>query len=102
MTAAAGVAVGAAQRDLAELTAAGIIRREVEGRQVYFRANASCPVFAELQSILRKTAVRLDAAAAATKPGQNPSTSSKSSATRPAVPRGLTPPNPAFVWMTRR
>jgi len=46
---------GAVQRELKNLTDAGIIIREVQGRQVYYRANARCPVFDELKSIVRKT-----------------------------------------------
>ena len=46
---------GAVQRELKHLTDAGIIIREVQGRQVYYRANARCPVFDELKSIVRKT-----------------------------------------------
>jgi hypothetical protein len=99
LTSAAGVAVGAAQRELAELTAAGIIRREAEGRQVYFQANSACPVFTELRSILRKTAVA-SAADAEPEAAEAPSPS-KGAASRPAA-RMSPPPNPAFVWMTRR
>jgi len=33
----------------------GIIIREVQGRQVYYRANERCPIFNELKSIVRKT-----------------------------------------------
>lgn len=99
LTTAAGVAVGAAQRELAELTAAGIIRREVEGRQVYFRANSACPVFTELQSILRKTAGGdvVGPSTAAEAPSR-----SKASGSQPAPARVSPAPNPAFVWMTRR
>ena len=45
---------GAVQRELKTLTDAGIILREVKGRQVYYRANEKCPVFSELKSISRK------------------------------------------------
>jgi predicted nucleotidyltransferase len=48
--------VGAVQRELGRLTKAGILRRTVRGHQVYFRANADCPVFTELMSIVAKTA----------------------------------------------
>jgi predicted nucleotidyltransferase len=47
--------LGAAQRELAQLTAAGILERQVRGRQVFFRANRACPIFAELASIVVKT-----------------------------------------------
>ncbi len=46
------VGLGAAQREMKTLTEAGIIRREVQGRQVYYQANMQCPVFAELKSLL--------------------------------------------------
>jgi predicted nucleotidyltransferase len=46
---------GTVQRELKNLTDAGIIIREVQGRQVYYRANARCPIFDELKSIVRKT-----------------------------------------------
>jgi predicted nucleotidyltransferase len=46
---------GTVQRELKNLTDAGIITREVQGRQVYYRANEKCPLFNELKSIVRKT-----------------------------------------------
>ena len=46
---------GAVQRELEALCGAGLLRREVRGRHVYFRANRDSPIFAELQSILAKT-----------------------------------------------
>jgi len=46
---------GTVQRELKNLTDAGIIIREVQGRQVYYRANDHCPIFDELKSIVRKT-----------------------------------------------
>ena len=46
---------GTVQRELKNLTETGIIIREVQGRQVYYRANAQCPIFNELMSIVRKT-----------------------------------------------
>ncbi len=46
---------GTVQRELKNLTDTGIITREVQGRQVYYRANAQCPIFNELMSIVRKT-----------------------------------------------
>ena len=50
-----GGGVGAVQRELKQLVAAGIIRREVRGRQVYFQANPDCPIFDELKSLMAKT-----------------------------------------------
>jgi len=43
---------GAVQRELKNLTDAGIILREVQGRQVYYQANRNCPIFNELQGIV--------------------------------------------------
>ncbi len=54
---AAGGGVGAIQRELRELTAAGILRRVVHGRHVYFQANHDCPVFEELRAVVLKTFV---------------------------------------------
>ena len=55
-----GAAQGAVQRELQLLVDAGLLRRSVEGRHVYFEANASSPIFAELQAILRKTTGLVD------------------------------------------
>lgn len=46
---------GTVQRELKNLTDTGIIIREVQGRQVYYRANEKCPIFNELKGIVRKT-----------------------------------------------
>ena len=46
---------GTVQRELKNLTDTGIIIREVQGRQVYYRANTRCPIFDELKIIVRKT-----------------------------------------------
>ena len=51
-----GTAVGAVQRELEQLTAAGLLRRTVQGRQVYFQANREAPIFPELQGLFAKTA----------------------------------------------
>jgi predicted nucleotidyltransferase len=52
----AGVGQGAVQRELDLLTRAGLLRRTVQGRQVYFRANDESPIFPELQALFLKTA----------------------------------------------
>jgi DNA-binding transcriptional ArsR family regulator len=52
----AGVGQGAVQRELTQLTRAGIVTRIARGRQVYYRANQECPIFEELRSIVMKTA----------------------------------------------
>ena len=48
--------VGTVQRELATLTAAGLILREDRENQVFYRANSAHPVFPELHSLLAKTA----------------------------------------------
>lgn len=50
-----GLGSGAVQRDLEHLTSMGILTREVEGRQTYFRANQNSPIYSELHSLVRKT-----------------------------------------------
>jgi uncharacterized protein len=51
----AGTGLGAAQREMGHLTAAGIVARRVSGRQVYFQANQKSPIFADLRNIVVKT-----------------------------------------------
>ena len=51
----AGIGLGPAQRELKQLVDAGIITREVQGIQVYYRANEKCPIFNEVKNIVRKT-----------------------------------------------
>ena len=50
-----GVGLGAAQREMGELSRAGIARRTRRGNQVYFEASTQCPIFKELKSLLTKT-----------------------------------------------
>ncbi len=52
---AAGVGLGAVQRELKQLSDAGIVRRIVRGYQVYYQANPQCPVFTELKNLVLKT-----------------------------------------------
>ena len=51
-----GLGVGAVQREVKRLTEAGILLRTVRGHQVYYQANAECPIFAELKGLVVKTA----------------------------------------------
>ena len=51
----AGTGIGATQRELGQLTDAGLIDRVRRGHQVYYQANQKNPIFAELKSILAKT-----------------------------------------------
>jgi len=55
-----GTAVGATRRELELLTAAGLLTRSVDGRQVYFQANRESPIFPELQSLFAKTVGLVD------------------------------------------
>jgi predicted nucleotidyltransferase len=52
----AGTGIGATQRELGRLTHAGLIQRVHRGHQVHYQANRQNPIFAELKSILVKTA----------------------------------------------
>jgi predicted nucleotidyltransferase len=61
----AGAGLGAVQRELQRLSTAGILLRKVQGRQVYYQANPSCPIFSELQGLILKTAGAADVLRAA-------------------------------------
>jgi predicted nucleotidyltransferase len=50
-----GTGLGAVQRELSQLTHMGILKREQNGRQVYFQADRTCPFFADLQGLIIKT-----------------------------------------------
>jgi predicted nucleotidyltransferase len=52
---ASGYGLGPVQRELKLLTGAGIIKRTVRGRQVYFQANSDSAIFPELKSLIAKT-----------------------------------------------
>ncbi len=47
---------GSVQRELANLTDAGVILRFERGNQVFYQANKDSPIFSELKSLLVKTA----------------------------------------------
>jgi DNA-binding transcriptional ArsR family regulator len=49
-------ALGAAQRELKQLTEAGLVLRVRRGNHVYYQANLANPIFSELKGILAKTA----------------------------------------------
>ena len=51
----AGTGIGATQRELRQLSEAGLIQDVRRGRQVYYQANRKNPIFVELKSILAKT-----------------------------------------------
>jgi len=50
-----GTALSATRRELLALTGAGILRRRVESRRSYYRADTDCPIFADLRQIVLKT-----------------------------------------------
>jgi predicted nucleotidyltransferase len=52
---------GAVQRELEFLARAGIVRRTLRGRQVYFQANPDCPIYPELRGLIVKTTGVADA-----------------------------------------
>ena len=56
------------QRELSNLEGAGIVRRRVEGRQVYFQADPDCPFLPELRGLMTKTAGLVDVIRAALSP----------------------------------
>ncbi len=56
------------QRELHELSGAGILRMHRQGRMVYYRANTDSPVFPELRGLLLKTAGLVDVLTQALKP----------------------------------
>jgi len=64
----AGLGRGTVQRELEFLARAGVVRRIVRGRQVYFRANADSPIFAELRGLVVKTVGVADVLRAALAP----------------------------------
>ena len=65
---AVGAGISQVQNELARLTAAGLVTREPRGNQVWFRANAHSPVFAELKSLIAKTSGIADLVREALKP----------------------------------
>jgi DNA-binding transcriptional ArsR family regulator len=63
-----GVPSSSLQRELQDLTAAGILKSHRQGRMVYFQANANAPIFSDLRGLLLKTAGLVDVLADALKP----------------------------------
>lgn len=55
-----GVSPGTLHRELRALTGLGLLQRRAVGRQVFYTANPSSPVFEDLASLLRKTAGLVD------------------------------------------
>lgn len=56
------------QRELHDLTEAGILKSHRQGRMVYYQANAESPLFPDLRGLLLKTAGLVDILADALKP----------------------------------
>jgi predicted nucleotidyltransferase len=50
-----GVSSGTIQRELDKLSQLGLINRSAVGKQVFYKANRSHPVFAELRTLVEKT-----------------------------------------------
>ncbi len=50
-----GVGMGSLQRELKQLSEAGIIQRSEIGRQAFFNANPDCPIYQELRNLIIKT-----------------------------------------------
>lgn len=63
-----GASPGAVQREVGELTTAGLLIRSHRGRQVFYQANRSTPVFTDLRGLLEKTMGTADVLRAALAP----------------------------------
>src|SRR5690349_10658575 len=59
---------GAVHRELSRLRASGLIEERTEGRQRYFQASRSSPVFGELEALVRKSFGIVDVLSAALAP----------------------------------
>jgi DNA-binding transcriptional ArsR family regulator len=63
-----GVPSSSLQRELQDLTMAGILKTHRQGRMAYYQANADSPVFPDLRGLLLKTAGFVDILADRLKP----------------------------------
>lgn len=63
-----GVRSSSLQRELHDLTDAGILKMHRHGRMVYYQANTDSPIFAELRGLMLKTAGLVDVLADAIGP----------------------------------
>src|ERR1700733_12703952 len=63
-----GVPSSSLQRELKDLTSAGILKTHRQGRMAYYQANTESPVFPDLRGLLLKTAGLVDIMADALKP----------------------------------
>ncbi len=66
-----GVSPGTLHRELRALTEMGLLQRRAVGRQVFYTANPSSPVFEDLAGLLRKTAGLVDVLRSALAPLTN-------------------------------
>jgi len=63
-----GVPSSSLQRELQDLTEAGILKTHKQGRMVYYQANRESQVFSDLRGLMLKTAGLVDVLAQALKP----------------------------------
>lgn len=63
-----GVPASSLQRELNDLSEAGILKVRRQGRMVYYQANRDSPVFSDLRGLLLKTAGLVDVLAQVLKP----------------------------------
>jgi DNA-binding transcriptional ArsR family regulator len=63
-----GVPSSSLQRELHDLSEAGILKTNQQGRMVYYQANRDSPIFPDLRGLLLKTAGLVDVLAQALKP----------------------------------
>ncbi|MDP9173158.1 MAG: helix-turn-helix domain-containing protein [Planctomycetota bacterium] len=63
-----GVPSSSLQRELQDLTEAGILKGHRQGRMAYYQANADSPLFPDLRGLMLKTAGLVDVLADALKP----------------------------------
>ena len=63
-----GVTPSTLQRELQDLTDAGILKQQRRGRMTFYQPNPDSPIFPELRSLLLKTAGLVDVLADALKP----------------------------------
>lgn len=63
-----GVPSSSLQRELQDLTEAGILKTHRQGRMAYYQANSNSPIFSDLRGLLLKTAGLVDVLADVLKP----------------------------------
>jgi predicted nucleotidyltransferase len=63
-----GTTAGTLHKELAKLSAAGILSNERRGNQLVYHANRACPIIEELASIMRKTSGLAEVIARALEP----------------------------------